>query len=72
MKELHWLNFIVYNMFMPMNSKKKWANGGTTEQTRNVNGPPSLDSANLKALIFSERMESDVAFVLITLMFSKY
>ena len=23
-----------------MNSKKNWANGGTTEQTRNVNGPP--------------------------------
>ena len=35
MKELHWLNFIVYNMFTPMNSKKNWANGGTTEQTRN-------------------------------------
>ena len=22
---------------MPMNSKKNWANGGTTEQTRNAN-----------------------------------
>ena len=33
----NWLNFIVSNMFMPMNSKKNWANGGTTEQTRNAN-----------------------------------
>ena len=33
----NWLNFIFYNMFMPMNSKKNWANGGTTEQTRNAN-----------------------------------
>ena len=31
------LNLIVYNMFMPMNSKKNWANGGTNEQTRNAN-----------------------------------
>lgn len=24
-------------MFMPINSKENWANGGTTEQTRNAN-----------------------------------
>ena len=27
----------VHNMFMPMKDKRNWANGGTTEQTRNAN-----------------------------------
>ena len=34
----NWLNFILYNIFMSMDSEKNWANGGTTEQTRNANG----------------------------------
>ena len=43
-------NFIVYNMFMPMNRKKNWANRGTTEQTKNANertnGSPSEQAAS--------------------------
>ena len=33
-------------MFMPMNSNKNWANGGTTEQTRNATNVQAKDRAN--------------------------
>ena len=43
---INWLNFIVYNMFMTMNSKENSANGGTLNIPETQANEQAEDRAN--------------------------